>query len=359
MQQNSAIEILKKLVSFRTFEGYPNKALEVSSLYDYVENLLADKYKFQRYLSNGRESLVVYSKSLKTPNIVLQSHIDVVPGPDSMFKANIIDNKLQARGASDMKYATAAFIYTLLKLEADKHDIALWLTSDEEIGSSDGVRYLLDDQSLRCNFCILPDGSNNHAVTKAAKGVLHVDIQATGISAHGSRPWEGVNAIDKLLDFYSSLKQDEIFNREQEPVSYNLGQINGGSAANSVPDSASMKLDFRFLKRADYDELQAVIKRLCSDGIESKVLVYGEPYELDLKNTFVENYLELLTVKKIDFRFVIDTGSSDARFFSKYDIPVLLHKPVCGGDHSENEWIDTHSLEEYADFIFEFVLKNA
>lgn len=43
----------------------------------------------------------------------------------------------------------------------------------------------------------------------------------------------------------------------------------------------------------------------------------------------------------------ISHGSSDARYFAKANIPVLLVNPMGGAYHCENEWIDLDDLERY------------
>ena len=47
-------------------------------------------------------------------------------------------------------------------------------------------------------------------------------------------------------------------------------------------------------------------------------------------------------------------GASDARFFTKYNIPVIISKPVCAGHHSEHEWIDLESITTYENILLDF-----
>ena len=47
-------------------------------------------------------------------------------------------------------------------------------------------------------------------------------------------------------------------------------------------------------------------------------------------------------------------GASDARFFTKDNIPVIISKPVCAGHHADHEWIDLESVTTYTNILFDF-----
>ena len=50
---------------------------------------------------NGRKILYAATVPGKTPDVLLNAHLDVVPAPDSMFEPEERDGKLFARGSSD------------------------------------------------------------------------------------------------------------------------------------------------------------------------------------------------------------------------------------------------------------------
>ena len=68
-------------------------------------------------------------------------------------------------------------------------------TTDEELGGENGVGELLK-HGWSAGLAVIPDGGENWQVESAAKGPLRAEIVClAGRSAHGSRPWEGENAI--------------------------------------------------------------------------------------------------------------------------------------------------------------------
>ncbi|MFQ5493289.1 MAG: M20 family metallopeptidase [Candidatus Dojkabacteria bacterium] len=354
--------ILSKLVSFKTYDGNSNKAGAVEDLYKYyLNNIDQTTYKHKIVSRNGSKSLVVYSKSLKNPAIVLQSHIDVVPGKSEQFKPFKKKGKLFGRGASDMKFAAAVYLKLLDELKTQDLDIAVWLTDDEEIGGFDGVNYLLNESGFSCDFCLLPDGVNNNSIVTDAKGVQFLKITSKGKPAHGSMPWLGKNAVDNLINAYNEIKKLSILNVKKKQTwvnTLNLGLINGGEATNTVPDQASAHLDFRFVNNNAHaifmKDVREIVKKY---DLEMEDIIYGDSYSLERGNKHIKNYEKALREENVQFQYAQDHGSSDARFFNSKGIPVLMHKPICGGDHSESEWIDIESLEKYYKVILNFLSK--
>jgi succinyl-diaminopimelate desuccinylase len=353
--------ILKDLIRFKTYEGYQTKKEEVDALYTYVKKYLGNDYLYKYIISNNQPSLIAYKKNCKKSEVVLQAHIDVVPGNDNQFEPVVKKNKLFGRGASDMKFALAAYLVVLKELEKENHSIALWLTSDEEIGGFDGIRYLLNTEKLICKFCVLPDGTNNWNVTTEAKGVLHFSLKSEGKSAHGSKPWLGENAIKTLITIYPKLEK-ELFikpNKTHWHNTINLGKIEGGVATNSVADTATVYCDYRFT--SDYSLITT--RKILKDFSKKYNLIFeekvaGNAYSLDMKNPFVKNYLQIMKENSIPYKFAKDHGSSDARFFAEKNIPAFLLKPICGGDHSDQEWIDLSSLQMFTFLLKQFIMSS-
>lgn len=353
--------ILKTLISFKTYEGCETKQTEVKKLYEYVLSYLGKEYKHKYFTSNNQTSLVVYKNTYKKSSVVLQAHIDVVPANNNQFTAVVKGNKLYGRGASDMKFALASFLVVLKQIEKVNHSVALWLTSDEEIGGFDGINYLLNKEKLTCDFCILPDGSNNWSVITEAKGVLHFSLESKGKAAHGSKPWLGKNAIDHLIEVCHLLKKELHTkpNKTHWHNTLNIGKIEGGMATNSVPDKATVYCDYRFTSNYSLNKIRHNLKAFAKKySVRYEEKVAGNAYSLDQKNKYVKEYIRLLKKNTISFQYGKDHGSSDARFFAERNIPVFLLKPVCGGDHSEKEWINLKSLNTFTLLLNEFLLNT-
>ena len=52
-------------------------------------------------------------------------------------------------------------------------------------------------------------------------------------------------------------------------------------------------------------------------------------------------------------------GSSDARFFSAHNIPVIMLRPTGHGAHGDNEWISIAETEQFYQILTSYILKEA
>lgn len=352
-------KILSDLITFKTFDGFPSKEEEVTKLYKYVCEHIPNKYKTKFLNSNISQSLIIYSKSLKNPKIVLQAHVDVVPGEDYLFKAKSDGKKIWGRGVSDMKFAVACYIKLLNELSNSNIDVAIWLTSDEEIGGFDGINYLVNKKNFSTEVCVLPDGVNNFSLVDQAKGVWHIKIETQGKSAHGSQPWEGNNAIERLIEIYQNIKNNQLFKTQPNHWNntINIGKITGGESTNSVPNKAEANIDIRFVDENNLQKIKSLISKLQKKyQFSIQTLVHGKAYKLNKTSSAVKQFTNELKDKKINFQFNKDHGSSDARFFTDKEIDVIMFKPICGGDHSDEEWLDINSLNSFYNALKSFVI---
>lgn len=360
MKQSKTQNYLEELIRFKTISGLSHQA-EVHRLYDWYEKQITNQhFTCRRFESNGFESLIIETEGKRTkPRVILLAHIDVVSAPEKLFKPKTKNGKILGRGASDMKCAAAVFLELLNTTPGiEKKNIKVVLVSDEEIGGFNGVKPLLEAGELDAEVVILPDGGDNFHVVKAAKGFIHLEVSAVGTSAHGSRPWEGKNAVLPLLQGYSKLESYcNKFDSDTWTNTVNLGAVLAGDFANVIPDEAMIKMDIRYTEKHSYEEMMHLIRKCFGEAVQYKVLVAGDPVKLDTKNQYVKKMLELVTkTTNQKVKYTKDHGGSDARYFTKYDIPVLLVKPNAGDHHMLTEWIEIESLNRYTEMIREYIV---
>lgn len=298
----------------------------------------------------------------KSPHVLLTGHLDVVAGAPGQFEPQIEDGKLVARGASDMKFAAPLFLRVFEDLPAELRDrVLIAFTFDEETGGIEGTRHLLEQYGLRPRTCFLPDGGDNFQIEAAEKGVFQFRLKTKGKSAHGSRPWLGENALDAFFDIYRDLrKQFPTVGPEPWGPTLNLGKLAGGSAANQVPDAAEALLDVRFTENSSLDEIRALVLSVVAGRGEVEPVVAGDLFHLDMKSPS-GRWIQQAARDQLGRELTIyrSEGASDARFFTRYQVPVVIAKPLCGGHHSAHEWIDLESLEPYYRMMLQFVRQAA
>ena len=177
------------------------------------------------------------------------------------------------------------------------------------------------------------------------------NIQFKGKAAHaGNEPEKGISAITELAHWITELNRETNF---ETGTTLNFGVVNGGSAANVVPDTASTELDIRFWDNDDYARLQQTIESLQNNpslpGIE--VTLSRKAYKPSFTpNEGSERLMALIEKSGADIGLNITWqavgGGSDANLTGSLGIPTVDGLgPIGGGMHSRNEFLVLDSIE--------------
>jgi succinyl-diaminopimelate desuccinylase len=101
------------------------------------------------------------------------------------------------------------------------------------------------------------------------KGSLKFHARFKGVSAHGSMPHLGVNAIYKVARAVAELENFAFGVRPHRVMgapTLNVGTIEGGSTVNAVPDSAAIGVDIRTVPGMSHAALLQEIKGLMPEA---------------------------------------------------------------------------------------------
>ena len=296
--------------------------------------------------------------SAGAPTIILHGHLDVVPAHDGQFTARVEGDRLIGRGAYDMKGALAAMMATM-KDVADQDGVRVRFVCVPDEESEDVSRRSTDtlvSEGLRGDFAITGEPTDLH-IGVQAKGVLAVRVAVSGVSAHGSTPWMGDNAILKAHDAFRRIETLP-FSRESSDLfdrpSINLARIQGGDAFNKVPDICTMDVDIRFLPNQDPGEVLAQIRSIPDLSIVKcftrapAIVSRRNPYVRALRDAVgrtIEG--EALSVGR--------DGASDAISFLEAGVPAVEFGPVGAGHHGPEEWVSISSLARFRSALGDFI----
>lgn len=294
------------------------------------------------------------------PDALLAAHLDVVPGPISTFTLRRHEDNLYGRGVYDMKFAAACYI-EFLKAHA-KHlhqlNIGVLFTSDEEIGG-DCMPDILAT-GLRPKTVFIPDGGGDWHLEGRAKGFFGMKLSATGKAAHASRPWEGDNALHRIIDITQTLRSEYPF---ESPSGTTLAvtAVSGGAAVNQIADTASALLDFRSFDAKELKGFELRVFELAAiHSVSVAINQSGRPVIFDKAHPAVQSFIAAFEeARQAPAEYVESYGGSDARYFALYDIPCIIMEPFGGGRHAENEWLKASDLGEYYHLIETWLLAGA
>ncbi len=220
-------------------------------------------------------------------SIWIMAHMDVVPTGDlSLWQTDpwtVVekDGRLYGRGVEDNQqglcsaFASAwAFVSLGIKPE---HTVKLLFAADEEVGSTYGVKYLIEQTSIfkKGDVVIIPDGGDSEGCTIeiAEKNLLWITFETIGKQCHGSRPDQGNNAClagsalalklrDGLYKTFS--ERDEMFDPPYSTFEPTMRQKNV-DGINIIPGQDVLSFDCRILPCYKTSDVISKMKEIASE----------------------------------------------------------------------------------------------
>lgn len=343
---------LKDLITFETVTG---NISENSKALDFVESILPESIFVNRFKNKNAEILIASTTKNLSPKIGYLVHMDVVAGRPDLFKPNVVGDRITGRGTSDMKFSIPIGIALLSFAKENRIEFTLVVTTDEETGGYEGGLFLAEDIKFRPDCLIVPDGGEKLNFVNKSKGVCQLIVEAEGKTAHASRPWAGVNAIEPLIKLSNILikKYGKNNKKPNWNTTINIGAVEGGKSVNQVCNNAVIKFDFRY---SEADSAKRITKEVqdLAKKVGEKITVttasVGMPTFTDRGLPVVKEFIK--SMEKVYKRKILvkgTYGASDARHFSRFNIPVLMMKPIAGEMHSEDEWVSISSCMKFYD----------
>jgi len=191
--------------------------------------------------------------------VVLAGHLDTVPAQGNL-PGRIEDGAVHGVGASDMKGGVAVMAELARAGVPGRY---LFFTREEVPVAESPLPALFGTDLL--------DGVELAVVLEPTDCILHAgclgNIQARvtfhGESAHSARPWTGLNAIHELVRGLQTLAALEPRDVELDGLTYrevvSAVRVEGGIAANVIPASANVELNFRYMGDGAEQRLRALV----------------------------------------------------------------------------------------------------
>ncbi len=234
--QKLARDIFKELIEINTTSTYgSSKAAEAMAA-----RLKSAGFSDNDVMVTGPDPLhknlvLRYHGSGKLKPVLFICHLDVVealPGDWSFDPFTFLekDGFFYGRGTSDIKNEDASLITNIIRLKKEGYkpdrDIIIALTADEEMGTANGVNWLLTNHRnlIDADFCINPDGGGGDlrngkpvtlAIQTSEKIYVSFRLEAKNKGGHSSLPvkdnaiYELASALVRLSDYDFPVRLNE------------------------------------------------------------------------------------------------------------------------------------------------------
>jgi succinyl-diaminopimelate desuccinylase len=310
----------------------------------------------------GRPNLIARLRGTdpERPALCMTGHVDTVPLGGAPWSVKpfgeLRDGRLNGRGASDMKGGVAAVVVAAERVAAlgrGEAGLELVFTAAEETGC-EGARYLADAGVLGRAGAVLvaePTGGLPHV---AHKGVLFARARTEGVSAHGSAPHLGRNAIYPLARAVVALAETG-FDVPAHPLlgepTLNVGTIAGGSGVNLVPDRAEAQIDVRTVPGLTGEMVLAVLRAAAGPDVTVEPWIDLAPVVTDPGDPWLRSVFEVASAEPAAVSYFTDAAALTPAYG---DPPTVIWGPgEAAQAHQTDEWADAAKIAAAADDFFE------
>jgi tripeptide aminopeptidase len=295
--------------------------------------------------------------------ILLCAHLDTVPlaGAVEVRQENgVLSNRHEAILGADNKAAVATILAAARRLTAQAPPVGVELlfTTCEEQALAGAKAF--NPGTLKSDFGYVFDhASPIGELVTASPTYYRLEADFRGQAAHaGIRPEAGHNAIVAAARAVAAIPSGRL----DESTTANVGQIEGGSAANVVAERCRVVLEARSLDDVRAGEVVSSMVDALSESasdlecdVETAVERLFRGYKLARTAPVVEVAAEALRQINIEPVYINTGGGSDANALIAAGVPMLNVANGSEGNHQPDESVTVDALETTLDLTLAIV----
>jgi tripeptide aminopeptidase len=302
--------------------------------------------------------------------VALSAHIDTVFPAATPLNIRQEASRLYGPGVSDNGAGIAAMLAVASVCGSARISHALpfvFIGNVGEEGEGDlrGMRHVFATPRWRdaIAYSVVVDGAGSDTVVAEALGSRRFEVIVRGPGGHS---WSDFGAPNPIIALSRAI---EVF--RQTPVlaapktTFNVGTIRGGTSVNSIPESASMRVDLRSTSMAEIDRLERALRlaleqavalenrAAAQHGTRRPQVVQSEVLEIGNRpaGELAPGARLLKVIRAVDVQLgntaQVQRASTDA------NIPLSLGREAIaiggggsgGGAHTLQEWYDCHGRD--------------
>jgi tripeptide aminopeptidase len=302
--------------------------------------------------------------------ISISAHIDTVFPASTQLNVRQQGSRLYGPGVSDNGAGIAAMLAIASVLRSSQIAHALpfvFIGNVGEEGEGDlrGMRHVFQtaDWGDAIAYSVIIDGAGSDTVVAEALGSRRFEVIARGPGGHSWSDFGAPNPIFALARAIQSLSETPV--PASPKTTFNVGVIRGGTSVNSIPESASMRVDLRSTSMAEIDRLERALRIALDHAVDAEnqpalarnprraQIVQYEVVEIGNRpaGELAADSRLLKVIRAVDAQLgntaQIQRASTDA------NIPLSLGREAIaiggggtgGGAHTLQEWFDCNGRE--------------
>jgi len=224
------------------------------------------------------------------PAVSISVHIDTVFSAGTVVSPRLQGRRLYGPWISDNAAGVTALL--ALALACSRFSLLhaaplLFIANVGEEGEGDlrGIRHVFAESEWRDNISasVVIDGAGTDTIIADALGSCRFEVTVQGPGGHS---WTDFGAPNPIVAISRAIA---LFSETRTPTSpkttFNVGVISGGTSVNSIPESASMRVDIRSSSAFEIERLELELRSAVKQGVqqEDSDARHGGTAELELE----------------------------------------------------------------------------
>src|SRR5713101_8241462 len=308
--------------------------------------------------------------------VTVSAHLDTVFPAGTALDPRQQGRKLYGPSVSDnaagvialLAVAAAVVRFDLSSINRSPAGSLLFIGNVGEEGEGDlrGMRYIFSDSQWKDSITasVVIDGAGTDTIVAEALGSRRFEVTIRGPGGHS---WSDFGAPNPIVVLARAI---HLFSQTRVPstpkTSFNIGVVHGGLSVNSIPESASMRVDIRSTSAFEIERLELELRGAIEQAMEEED-VRGSKNHESLPRTELETEIVVIGNRpggelQPDARILQIARAVDAhlgnmahvqRASTDANIPISLGREAIaigaggagGGAHTLQEWFDTAGRE--------------
>ncbi len=296
--------------------------------------------------------------------LAISAHIDTVFPAGTTLRPRREGSRLYGPGISDNGAGVAALLATAGSMQDSgiRHLgplVFIGNVGEEGEGDLRGMRHIFSDPhwSEAIKATLVLDGAGADSIVAEALGSRRFEIVVRGPGGHS---WSDFGAPNPIIVLARAIERFTQVRVAAVPkTTFNIGVIRGGTSVNSIPESASMRVDLRSTSSAEIDRLETALRVALDQALMAdagRVRNGALTYEASVIGSRPAGELDssariLRVLRAVDSH--LGNPSQVQRASTDANIPLSLGREALaiggggtgGGAHTLQEWFDCAGRE--------------
>ncbi|HEV7218468.1 MAG TPA: M20/M25/M40 family metallo-hydrolase [Terriglobales bacterium] len=304
--------------------------------------------------------------------ITISAHIDTVFPAGTPLDIRKEGSRLYGPGVSDNGAGVSALLGIAGALRSagiSNQSPILFVGNVGEEGEGDlrGIRHIFSDSPCKGSiaYSLILDGAGCDTIVSEALGSRRFEVIVRGPGGHSWSDFGIANPIPVLARAIHAFTQVSV--PASPKTTFNIGVIRGGTSVNSIPESASMRVDIRSSSPSEMERLESALRSSIARAVDEECQIIEKrgsqqkpPYGLSFEVIGIgdrpagdlnPNARILHVIRAVDAELgnvaTVQRASTDA------NIPLSLGLEAIaiggggsgGGAHTLQEWFDCNGRE--------------